>query len=182
LAGGPGNGYRYLSDSNIDWGQDLKGLKDYMNRKGLKWIYLSYFGTALPSYYGISYQYAPSAFSLECCPSSPEPPETRDILVVSVVNLQDVMGGGQSHFYDWLRKRTPVTKIGYSIYVYDITGDAQAHLKLADAYARAGGLLPMAVSEVSKALALDPSNPDVQRMVSSLNVRASKNLSAFPAH
>jgi hypothetical protein len=93
-----------------------------------------------------------------------------------------VMGGGQSHFYDWLRKRTPVTKIGYSIYVYDITGDAQAHLKLADAYARAGGLLPMAVSEVSKALALDPSNPDVQRMVSSLNVHASKNLSAFPAH
>lgn len=29
LAEGPNNGYKYLVDSNMDWGQDLKGLKEY---------------------------------------------------------------------------------------------------------------------------------------------------------
>lgn len=181
LVGGPGNGYRYLSDSDIDWGQDLKGLKTYMKRNRLTWIYLSYFGTAPPSYYGINYQYAPGAYTLECCPGFPQPPGARDILAVSVVNLQDVMAGGRSHFYDWLYKRTPIAKVGYSIYLYDITGDAQAHLKLADAYLRAGGLLPMAISEAGKALALDSSNPDVRRMASSLHPSAAKPLSTPPS-
>jgi hypothetical protein len=90
------------------------------------------------------------------------------------------MGGGRSHFYDWLRERTPIAKIGYSIYLYDITGDAEAHFKLADAYLRAGGLSPMAISEVRKALALDPSNPDAQRMASALHLSAAKNPSAPP--
>ena len=30
LVGGPEQGYRYLSDSNLDWGQDLKGVQEYM--------------------------------------------------------------------------------------------------------------------------------------------------------
>ncbi len=34
--GGPEQGYRYLSDSNLDWGQDLKGLKAYMERKSFR--------------------------------------------------------------------------------------------------------------------------------------------------
>src|SRR5262249_11687693 len=29
IAGGPANGYRWLTDSNLDWGQDLKGLAAY---------------------------------------------------------------------------------------------------------------------------------------------------------
>ena len=57
LVGGPEQGYRYLSDSNIDWGQDLQGLKRYMDAEKLPIIYLSYFGTPPPSYYGIRYQY-----------------------------------------------------------------------------------------------------------------------------
>ncbi len=30
FAGGPGNGYRYLSDSNLDWGQDRELLQNYL--------------------------------------------------------------------------------------------------------------------------------------------------------
>jgi hypothetical protein len=168
LAGGPGNGYRYLSDSNVDWGQDLQGLKAYMDHEGLPWIYLSYFGTAPPSYYGIRYQYVPSSYTLECCPWYSQPPGARDILAISVVNLQDVMAGGQNHFFDWLYDRKPIAKIGYSIYVYDITGDAEAHLRLADACMRAGGLLPEARSELAKAQALDPSNAEATRLASLL--------------
>ena len=32
LAGGPKNGYRYVTDSNADWGQDLKRLKIFVDR------------------------------------------------------------------------------------------------------------------------------------------------------
>jgi hypothetical protein len=40
-AGGPDNGYRYLVDSNLDWGQDLKGLGLYLKEKGVDRIHLS---------------------------------------------------------------------------------------------------------------------------------------------
>jgi hypothetical protein len=68
FVGGADQGYRYLSDSNLDWGQDLKGLKAYMNKERLPIIYLSYFGTAPPSYYGIRYQYIPGSWPLEWPP------------------------------------------------------------------------------------------------------------------
>ena len=58
MVGGPSRGYRHLVDSSLDWGQDLPGLKDWLDQQGLQGpshapVYLSYFGTALPSYYGI---------------------------------------------------------------------------------------------------------------------------------
>ena len=42
--GGPANGYKYLRDSNIDWGQDLPELKKFMVRNDIDDIKLSYFG------------------------------------------------------------------------------------------------------------------------------------------
>jgi len=57
LAGGPGNGYRLLVDSSLDWGQDLPGLRDWLRaQKGAgdnAQVYLSYFGSGEPNYYGI---------------------------------------------------------------------------------------------------------------------------------
>jgi hypothetical protein len=50
--------YRSLIDSNLDWGQDLPGLKKWLSREGLEEegappVYLSYFGNGNPAYYGI---------------------------------------------------------------------------------------------------------------------------------
>lgn len=60
LAGGPKNGYRHLVDSSLDWGQDLPGLKDWLDRhKHESPVYLSYFGTGDPDYYGIQAQQLP---------------------------------------------------------------------------------------------------------------------------
>jgi len=54
LVGGSRHGYKYLVDSNLDWGQDLKGLKRWLDRQQTSApVYLSYFGTAQPSYYRI---------------------------------------------------------------------------------------------------------------------------------
>jgi hypothetical protein len=143
FVGGPNRGYHYLSDSNIDWGQDLKGVKAYMDKENLPIVYLSYFGTAPPSYYGIRYQYVPGTWPLEWPPPPDKVPAnaSRKILAISVCNLQDV-----SRPYDplfrWLWSRNPIAKIGYSIFVYDLTGDREGLGKLEETYAKAGIRLP----------------------------------------
>jgi len=55
IAGSSSNGHRWLIDSNLDWGQDLPGLKKYMEREGIKEIKLGYFGRVDPEIYGIKY-------------------------------------------------------------------------------------------------------------------------------
>ena len=42
--------HQRLGDSDLDWGQDLKGLKRWMDSNELNHIYLCYFGTADPTY------------------------------------------------------------------------------------------------------------------------------------
>ena len=44
-AGGPRHALDYLSDSNVDWGQNLRALADYQNRNGIDILNVSYFGT-----------------------------------------------------------------------------------------------------------------------------------------
>ncbi|HEY4246276.1 MAG TPA: glycosyltransferase family 39 protein [Lacunisphaera sp.] len=55
IVGGPSEGYKHLVDSSLDWGQDLPGLKKWLNthRRENEPVYLSYFGTGEPDYYGI---------------------------------------------------------------------------------------------------------------------------------
>jgi hypothetical protein len=139
FVGGPGQGYRYLGDSNLDWGQDLKGLKAYMEKEKLPIIYLSYFGTAPPSYYGIRYQYVPGSWPLEWPPPADKVPETapRKILAISAYNLQGV-SNPHLPLFRWLSERQPVAKIGYSIFVYDLSNDEEGLLRLKETYQKAG--------------------------------------------
>jgi hypothetical protein len=52
LGGGPENGHRHLVDSSLDWGQDLPGLKTWLESHPSDTpVYLSYFGTGEPDYY-----------------------------------------------------------------------------------------------------------------------------------
>jgi hypothetical protein len=61
LAGGPENGWRHLIDSSLDWGQDLPGLKTWLTEHGGdEPVFLSYFGTGEPDYYGIKATRLPS--------------------------------------------------------------------------------------------------------------------------
>jgi hypothetical protein len=144
LVGGPEQGYRYLSDSNVDWGQDLKGVKAYMEKENLPIIYLSYFGTAPPSYYGIRYQYVPGAWPLEWPPPSDKVPADapRKILAISVSNLQDV-ATSYDPLFRWLWTRQPLAKIGYSIFIYDLTDDREGLMKLEESYVKAGIRRPL---------------------------------------
>jgi Dolichyl-phosphate-mannose-protein mannosyltransferase len=139
LVGGPNRGHRYLLDSNLDWGQDLKAVKAYMEREKVPIIYLSYFGTAPPSYYGIRYQFVPGTWPLEWPgPMERVPAETqRKLLAISVNNLQDLAKPSYPLF-QWLRQREPIAKLGYSIFIYDLTGDRTGLANLEETYYKAG--------------------------------------------
>jgi hypothetical protein len=127
LAGGPGHGRRYLADSNLDWGQGLKGLKRYMDQHGIERVWLSYFGTASPDYHGIRHDPLPGSTFPGRRAVRPELLEVERLprlpgaVAISVTNLQGVylpfFGVGRRYFsaYDDIR---PAATIGHSIVVY----------------------------------------------------------------
>jgi 4-amino-4-deoxy-L-arabinose transferase-like glycosyltransferase len=124
LAGGPRGGMRYLGDSNLDWGQDLRGVRPWMEKHGVRHIKLGYFGTALPQYYGLSFEWLPSVGFLN------DQPGTRvvhegDTLAVSATCLQGFYFADM-HTYRFLDAFEPVDHLGYSIYLYRI---GREHLK-----------------------------------------------------
>jgi dolichyl-phosphate-mannose-protein mannosyltransferase len=167
LVGGPDQGLRYLSDSNIDWGQDLKGVKAYMDREGIPMIYLAYFGNPPPAALGIRFQYAPGFGHLDPPSLDILPPGApREILAISVCMLQGLFPGNRD-LYAWLWDRAPVGKVGYSIYLYDLTSDPAAHLHLAKTYLRAGPQA-LAAAELRRVLVLDPANGEAERLLASL--------------
>ncbi len=137
IIGGPDHGDRYLADTNIDWGQDLIGLKQYLDAQGLPMVYLCYFGTAPPEAYGINSQEVPS-FGAVDWPAHPIQRLPRDaqrrVLAISVTNLQGAYLGEPGPYAFFYHQRRPLTKIGYSIWIYDLTGDTEGLAHLAEAY------------------------------------------------
>jgi hypothetical protein len=111
IVGGPENGYRYLVDSNLDWGQDLKNVKSYMLQNDLQEIYLGYFGSAHPGYYGVRY-----------LPLPMKEPEDLDLRAPAVyaISATYLQNGylGDTEAFSWLRGYQPFSTIGYSILLY----------------------------------------------------------------
>jgi len=117
--GGPSNGFRYLADSNVDWGQDLKPLKAWMDRNQVAHINLAYFGVADPRYYGIDCTYLGGTTIPGVTPAMMRPPRLPGYVAVSVTLLNGVPFAAKDRdFYKPLRDRPPAADIGGSIRVY----------------------------------------------------------------
>jgi hypothetical protein len=120
IAGGPDRGYLYVVDSNLDWGQDLKRLKGWMDENSVDKIYLDYFGGGDTNYY------LGEKYFLWSGTKKPEELPRGSYLAVSVNQLQGgraipVKGYDQtSDYYNWLNNYEPIAKIGYSIFIYKI--------------------------------------------------------------
>lgn len=52
IAGGSDNGYKYVVDSNLDWGQGLLTLKRFLEENSINEFQLAYFGSGDPKSYG----------------------------------------------------------------------------------------------------------------------------------
>ncbi len=118
LIGGPDNGWKYLVDSNLDWGQDLKGLKLFMDKHAISRISLSYFGSDSPERYGIVYDWLPS-FLLRNPDPRHHPSVLKGWVAISATNLQGLYFANKDLFGRF-RARKPVAKIGYSIFIYNM--------------------------------------------------------------
>ncbi len=107
VAGGPEGGPRFLLDSNIDWGQDLSGLADWLRRENVPGpVYLAYFGEVPPSHCGIEARRIWRG--------------AKGIVAVSVNYLYGMpyRGNREGEFTWLLRDHKPVAVIGHTIYVY----------------------------------------------------------------
>ncbi len=89
LAGGPAGGYKFLVDSNLDWGQDVKSLAAWLGQRGNPPVVLSYFGVARPEYYGIKYLPLGTYSNIELAGTGEDLCRADNLLVaVSATNLQ----------------------------------------------------------------------------------------------
>jgi 4-amino-4-deoxy-L-arabinose transferase-like glycosyltransferase len=119
--GGPKNGHKVLTDSSLDWGQDLKGLKVWMDENSVKAVQLGYFGTADPKYYGIEAVYLPGSMVDIRSSKHGEQMPKPNYLAVSVTYLYGIYSGEPLRsFYVPLREKQPVSTIGHSIFVYKL--------------------------------------------------------------
>ncbi len=99
--GGPKNGYKFVRDSDLDWGQDLKELKRVLDANGIQRVRLCYFGQALPEYYGISYETTDKA--------DYDRPREKNVYAISAEYLDTFV---------WTKKTRPFGRAGYSILIY----------------------------------------------------------------
>jgi hypothetical protein len=159
LAGGPKNGDKVLLDSNLDWGQDLKGLKRWMDKNGVKKIQFLYFGTGEPEYYGINAFYLPGSMIMHPSTDEQKKPEVPDYLAVSANHLYGsaiFLSEEQEEILRSYRLEQPVTTIGYSILIYklDLT-DPQVYYTVGYILARRDQL-SKAVDLFHQALRIQP--------------------------
>jgi type I restriction-modification system DNA methylase subunit len=112
LVGGPAQGYKYLDDSNLEWGQDLKRLKIYLDQHNISKIKLLYSWNASPDYYGIQWE----RLSKEDWQEKPSPG-------IYALNTHALIRGEffaktQGVHTDWLSRYKPIDRVGYSFYIF----------------------------------------------------------------
>ncbi|MBD3244522.1 MAG: phospholipid carrier-dependent glycosyltransferase [Candidatus Moranbacteria bacterium] len=111
--GGSAQGWRYMIDSNLDWGQDLKRLKFFMKENNIKSIKVDYFGGG-----DLDYYLGKDNYTLWGYDKGP----TKGWIAISVNAIQwNSANKGDKMSYHWLTDNyEPVKKIGNSIFVYHI--------------------------------------------------------------
>lgn len=114
--GGSKNGYKYVTDSNTDWGQDLKRLKLFLDRHPeINKIRVDYFGGGNPQYY-LGDKYVSWW-------DSKRPVEagwyaiSTNALQTSIYNKDK----NAENNYLWTKQYEPVAMIGNSIMIYHVS-------------------------------------------------------------
>ncbi|MFI5362500.1 MAG: hypothetical protein ACHQ49_11065 [Elusimicrobiota bacterium] len=125
-----GHGENWLSDSNLDWGQDLPGLARQVAARGNPAIVLAYFGSGDPDAYGIRYVPLVGTTNVERQGNSHLSSSGPFLFAISETHLVGTYYVDH-HAFDWLRSRRPVAVSGGSIFLYDLTSDAEGRGRVA---------------------------------------------------
>jgi hypothetical protein len=116
IAGGSAHSVEWLDNSNVDWGQGLIQLRDYLQANQIQDYAFFYFGAGDPAHYGIRGRRI-TDFNFIVQPtygtvilSAHGIPRARSI-------LDNVFGNGP---LNWLRHTKPLAIVGHAYYVYEI--------------------------------------------------------------
>lgn len=116
--GGPYNGYHYVTDSNADWGQDLKRLALFLNQHPeIEKLKFNYFGMADPNYY-LDGRY-------ESWWDSKRPIETGWYGISTLFFQESLFDTTRpdSANYSWLKNKKPAYQVGTSILIYYVSSE-----------------------------------------------------------
>ena len=120
--GGPAEGWRYLADSNVDWGQNLPDLGAYLRRNRIQRAKTFIFGFDNPFHY-----LKPGSMDPQTLPAPDNPALERRYqpqpghYAVSVNFLTGFLfPRGYEDYLACFRRRLPDARVGYSILIYDV--------------------------------------------------------------
>lgn len=167
LWGGPENTYKVLADSNVDWGQGLKAMKQYIDERHIQDCWFAYFGVLVvdTSYYGIPCKPLPVAFEdLRQLPLPIVPPQIEGPVFISSTEVSGTYWGSDwANPYLPFQRTPPAALIAGSILVYDGKVDvsqvsALTHENLANRLLR-DGKQKEALAEAEAAIEIAPNRP-----------------------
>src|SRR4030095_10157954 len=120
-AGGPERGSRYLLGSNLDWGQDLARLAEWLKSDDAprKPYTLHLFCSSIPDLYW--------EFGLTPIPENQKLPANGLLGISEDIRRNTIWW--QKKDWSWLDTRQPIKRFGYSIAVYDLSGVDDALLE-----------------------------------------------------
>jgi hypothetical protein len=178
LWGGPANTYKYLSDSNADWGQQLKSIKTYLDQRHVKNCWFAYFAAVVadPQHYGIPCKPLTTIAST-WLQSSMDVPASIDgpVLISAGVLSGYEFGPDQLNPYDQFTKLHPTAIIEHGVFVYDGHFDiplasALNHVTQSQLQERAGNM-DQALAEAQTAAQLAPNSLQTQARLGFLLLR-----------
>ena len=119
--GGPENGYHYLVDSNLDWGQNLWDLRAWMEEKGHAHVYYAHYSPARPQVYGINADFLPpDPRAVPLTPWHPAP----GLYAIGATVLQGPYAP-DVNTYAWFRAQEPTARLGNALFLYDVPARAK---------------------------------------------------------
>ena len=139
--GGPTQTYRYLSDSNTDWAQQLVATSAYLRQRGVKQCWIAYFAAPfiLPEDYGIPCRRLPTADSLSIDDRLEVPAVIEGPVLISAGDLNGFeLGSRVLNPYEGFRGRQPTAYVQDGIFVFD--GQFTVPLASALVYVQRSGL------------------------------------------
>jgi hypothetical protein len=145
LVGGPDGGYRWLVDSNLDWGQEFLELNRYVKARGIAQVNVSQYTYIDAALYSPNVTpIAPSNQAPPVLPSRFDP--APGVYAIGATTLQGVMLADPDN-YEWFRHQTPTARLGHALFVYDVPARPQGTRWVAQCAAPVAPLEPEVIAE-----------------------------------
>jgi hypothetical protein len=181
LWGGPANTYKYLSDSNADWGQQLKSVKEYLDERHVKNCWFAYFADVVvdPRYYGVPCKPLTTIASSWLQPSMDVPASIDGPVLISAGVLSGYeFGPGELNPYDQFTGLRPTAVIEHGVFVFDGHFDiplasALNHLTQSRLQEKAGHM-DEAMAEAQTAVQLAPNSLQTQARLGFLLLKSGR--------